>query len=154
MFYIRTVKTSSSSYTIQVVRYKNRKTIIIKHIGSAKTKEDISLLKKKAREHIQKISKQIGLFDDSNKKSADKIIQVSKCEYLGFRYSFMHKIINEIFGLFGFDKLKNKVLLDLVLMRIIEPSSKFHSLELLDEFFGIKYEITDVYRQMKLIPPL
>ena len=149
MFYIRSIKTSLSSRAIQVVRYENRKTIIVKHIGSAKTKEDIFLLKKKAREYIQKITKQIGLFDVLNVKQTGKILQVDKCEYLGFRYSFVYKIINEVFRLFGFERLQNKTLLDLVLIRVLEPSSKLHSLELLDEFFGIKYEITDVYRQMK-----
>jgi len=149
MFYIRKVKTSSSSRSIQVVKYVNRKTIIIKHIGSAKTKEDIFLLEKKAREYIQKITKQIGLFDVLNVKQTGKILQVDRSEYLGFRYSFVYKIINEVFGLFGFERLQNKILLDLVLIRIIEPSSKLHSLELLDEFFGIKYEVTDVYRQLK-----
>ena len=138
-----------SSRAIQVVRYENRKTIIVKHIGSAKTKEDIFLLKKKAREYIQKITKQIGLFDVLNVKQTGKILQVDKCQYLGFRYSFVYKIINEVFRLFGFERLQNKTLLDLVLIRVLEPSSKLHSLELLDEFFGIKYEITDVYRQMK-----
>jgi len=149
MFYIRKVKTSSSSCSIQVVRYENRKTIIVKHIGSAKTKEDIFLLKNKAWEYIQKITKQIGLFDVLNVKQTGKILQVDRLEYLGFRYSFVYKIINEVFRLFGFERLQNKTLLDLVLIRIIEPSSKLHSLELLDEFFGIKYEITDVYRKIK-----
>lgn len=149
MFYIRSVRTSLSSHSIQVVRYENRKTIIVKHIGSAKTKEDVFLLMSKAQKYIQEITKQIGLFDILNSKQTGKILQIDKCEYLGFRYSFVYKIINEVFRLFGFDKLQNKTLLDLVLIRIIEPSSKFHSLELLDEFFGIKYEITDVYRQIK-----
>lgn len=154
MFYIRKVKTSSSSCAIQVVRYENRKTIIVKHIGSAKTKDDILLLRSKAQKYIQEITKQIGLFDASDKNTQGRILQVDKCEYLGFRYTFVYKIINEVFRLFGFDKLEDKLLLDLVLIRIIEPSSKLHSLELLDQFFGIKYEITDVYRQIKSFAPL
>ena len=148
MFYIRSVKTLSSSQAIQVVSYENRKTIIVKHIGSAKTKEEILLLKNKAEKYIQNITKQIGLFDNLNKESTDRVIQVSKCEYLGFRYTLMYKVINEVFDLLGFNQLKSRVLLDIVLIRIIEPSSKFRSLEFLEELFGIKYEITNVYRQM------
>ena len=73
MFYIRSVKTLSSSQAIQVVSYENRKTIIVKHIGSAKTKEEILLLKNKAEKYIQNITKQIGLFDNLNQKNSSKL---------------------------------------------------------------------------------
>src|SRR4030043_2225904 len=38
--------------------------------------------------------------------------------------------------------------IDLVIIRIVEPASKLHSLELLDEFFGIKYLRKDFYRYL------
>jgi len=154
MFYVRETTTASSSRAIQVIRYDNRKTIVVKHIGSAKTKEDILLLiKEKAREYIQTISQQISLFKEFQKNPADKIIQVGNCEYLGVKYSFVYKVIWKIFELFQFSEIDNKPLLDLVLIRIIEPSSKLRSLELLEELFGIKYGITSIYQLMKSSSP-
>src|SRR3989344_3690373 len=36
-------------------------------------------------------------------------------------------------------KIKNNLLLDLVILRIMEPASKLRSIELLEEYFGIKH---------------
>jgi hypothetical protein len=49
---IRTVKTASGSIAVQVVDYRGKRALIRKHIGSAKTKTDLSLLKELAREWI------------------------------------------------------------------------------------------------------
>ena len=44
---LRTVKTSSGSKAVQVVEYVNRKTVILSHIGSAKSDEELLELKKR-----------------------------------------------------------------------------------------------------------
>lgn len=149
MFHVRTTKTSSLSTAVQVVKYQGKKTIIVKHIGSAKNQDEILKLKHIAYELIKKLYSQPGLFDFKDKMSSGKIIQVDKSKYLGVRYTLIHEAINNIFNLFKFDTINNKLLLDLVLIRIIEPASKLHSIELLGEMFGINYKQSHVYRSMQ-----
>ena len=43
MLHIRVVKTKGNSRSVQVYRYKNSLRIIIKHIGSGSTDEEIAL---------------------------------------------------------------------------------------------------------------
>lgn len=147
MYHIRTTKTSSKATAVQVVRYKDRKMIVAAHIGSAHNPEELNVLKKSASAWIEKISKQTSLFS-ANHLSAN-FVQLDKCRYLGVRYGFIHEILTLVIKHFGFCSLTNKKMLaDLIIVRIIEPASKFHSLELLEEFFNTKYLRKDFYRYL------
>ena len=45
MLRIRTVKTGSGATAVQVIYYLNRKRVIYKHIGSAKSNDELEQLK-------------------------------------------------------------------------------------------------------------
>ena len=51
---IRVIKTSSGANAVQVVYYQNRKRVIYKHIGSAKTDKELESLKAVAQDLIVK----------------------------------------------------------------------------------------------------
>ncbi len=153
MFYTRTTKTASGATAVQVVRYENRKKIIVAHIGSAFTEKEILSLKQTARQWIEKISKQRSLLPAKATASVN-LLPLDKCQYLGIRYSFIYEILSEIFVLFKFHLFYNPLLTDLALMRIVEPASKLYSLELLEQYFGIKHERRDFYRQLSLLTNL
>ena len=146
MLRVRTVKTASGSTAIQVVRYEGKRTVVVKHIGSGRNKKEVILLKKEASGWIQDISRQQSLFGRDFEKE-NRIIQLDKCKFLGIRYFFLYEKIKAVFDIIGFSKL-GKLLLDLVIMRIIEPSSKLHSVTLLKQFFGIGITASDIYRGM------
>lgn len=147
MYHIRTAKTSSGAVAVQIVRYANRKLIVIRHIGSAHNQEELSRLKKIALLWIEKESRQKPLFPLDN---SSKIVQIDKCQYMGTRYGFIYEILMQMIKHFGFLSLTSKrIFIDLVIIRIIEPASKLHSLELLEEFFNIKYLRKYFYRDLK-----
>lgn len=79
---------------------------------------------------------------------------MDKLHNLGFRYMFAYETVDRLFRLFRYTALKNRLLLDLVLMRIIQPASKAESLDLLIEFFGIKHSRSLFYRNLKKITAL
>lgn len=41
---VRKVKTASGATAVQVIRYKNGKRIVVRHIGSAHTDEELAVL--------------------------------------------------------------------------------------------------------------
>jgi hypothetical protein len=45
MVKIRVIKTASKKQVVQVIRYENYKRVVLKHIGSASTDEELSQLK-------------------------------------------------------------------------------------------------------------
>lgn len=151
--HVRTVKTSSGATAVQIVRYKKGKTIVVSHIGSAHTEDTLAVLKEEAVRQIDKNTMQKSLFPKEKQKTSP-ILVINKSEYLGTRHTFIYDILSQIFRLFDFHQFKNKILLDLVLMRIIQPVSKLESLEYLSEMFGIEYGKSSLYQALTLFPGL
>lgn len=145
MYSVRTTKTASLATAVQIIRYENRKKIIVKHVGSAHTPQELLALRQTALDWIEKESKQQPLFA-LPKNYVQPLIPLNKCEYLGARYTFMYDVFSQLFHLLKFHKLDNKLLLDLVLMRIVHPVSKLESLEYLSEMFGIPYKEGSLYQ--------
>ena len=153
MFHVRTTKTASGATAIQVVRYQDRKTIVVCHIGSAQKPQEVNSLKQAALQWIERESKQLSLFPQE-RKADSKVLILDKARYLGFRHTFFLEVIGKIFQDFKFNQLKNQLLLDLTMMRIIEPVSKLESLELLGEMFGIHYGKSSLYQAITTFPVL
>lgn len=140
MYSIRKTKTASGATAVQVVKYVNRKRIVAVHIGSARTTEDLKVLRQLASDWIEKTTKQKPLFAQSgNLAPSFSLALVDKCEYLGIRYTFIYEILHKLLARFKFTAFGNQLLNDLVIMRIVEPTSKLKSLELLQEYFGISH---------------
>ena len=121
MFHIRTTKTGSGGTAVQIIRYQNRKMIIIKHLGSTHDKKDLKALKETATLWIEKTTKQQSLFSN---ESVSPTLQLKQCQYVGFRYGLIYESLYQLCKLFKFHRLRNKLLVDLVIARIIEPGSK------------------------------
>lgn len=147
MFHIRTVKTASNATAVQVIRYQDRKRIVVKHIGSAQNAEETLSLKQTAHKWIDQTTKQQNLFP-SARKGGKTLVPIDKLRNLGFRYAFAYETITKLFDLFQFTELDKQLLLDLVLIRIIQPASKLESLKLLSEHFGIEHKRADLYRSI------
>ena len=142
MLYIRVVKTSSGASAVQVVYYRNRKRVIFKHIGSAKTDNELESLKVVAQDLIDNHMPSLSFFQEPK---FNNLLYLDKSEFLGIYYTFFYEVISELISKIGLDKIKNQLLLDLVIIRILEPASKLRSIELLDDYFGIKHRRQSYY---------
>ncbi len=127
MLYIRVVKTSSGASAVQVVYYRNRKRVIFKHIGSAKTDNELESLKIVAQDLIDNHMPSLSFFQEPK---FNNLLYLDKSEFLGIYYTFFYEVISELISKIGLDKIKNQLLLDLVIIRILEPASKLRSIEL------------------------
>ena len=150
MFYLRAIKTASDAIAIQIVRYENRKRIIVKHIGSAHNSEEIASCKQTALDWIERETHQQRLFPQE--KTAPTLTPIEKCLYLGIRYSFIYNVLSQLLRMLKFNKINNQLLMDLVIMRIIQPLSKLESLEYLSEMFGIIYKRGNLYQTIASFP--
>lgn len=144
MYKIRIVRTSSGAKAVQVIRYENRKRIVFKHIGSAHTPDDLHALKDIARGVIDEASKQLALFEAD--QHTNKFISLEQSEFLGVHYLFLYEALSSVCKQIGLDRLGSKFLLDLVIIRIVEPASKLRSMELLEDYFGIHHRRQTFYK--------
>lgn len=146
MLRIRTVTTKSGSTAIQVVQYIGHRAKIVNHIGSAKGDVERNLLIGKAQEWINRYTHQINLFPE-HKQS---VLIVEKSECVGVTHDFAYQFFKSCLGECDLVHLP-PLLLDLAIMRLIEPASKLRTIDLLNRYFRIKYS-QRIYRTLpKLI---
>lgn len=142
---IRKTKTASGATAVQAVRYENRKIVILKHFGSAKTKEELNALIKDAQQWLKRHTGQLSLF---TQEEEGRILHLGVNRCAGIRYSCAYSVLTETLKRIGFTGLDNRLLMDLVIMRILEPSSKLRSIELLKRYFGVTYARRTLYREL------
>ena len=143
MLRTRVVKTASGASAVQVVYYRNRRRVIFKHIGSARNNQELESLILVAQDLIKNTSADIPLFEDVK---LDNLLYLDKCEFLGVYSTFLYEALSEVMTQMGLDKIKKQVLLDMVVIRIIEPASKLRSIELLEYYFGIRHRRQSYYK--------
>lgn len=145
---IRKVRTSSGATAVQIVRYVNRKCIVVKHIGSAKTEQELEILIQEAECTRHELCIQPSLFPIKREETEtlhESHLSLQNVTHL-FAYNKL-RICSQICGLGDLAPLYQ----DLALMRIIEPASKLRTIELLQRYFNISYGERTVYR---LLPQL
>ena len=142
MYKIRQIKYAAGSTSIQVYKIENRKRVIVRHIGTARSEQEKVDLLSLANDFIDRISKQPSLFAE---KDSGNVLYLNQVEFIGVYHSFFYELIFKLIVTIGFDKLKNMLLLDLVIIRIFEPASKLRSIELMDEYFGIRHRRQSYY---------
>ena len=96
-YHVRKVKTGSEATAIQVVKYVNRKRIIIKHFGSAHNKEQERILWDNALRWISEQTKQIDFFEQG-----EQFISLEQFEYLGFQYTFLYETLYKLQSRLGY----------------------------------------------------
>jgi hypothetical protein len=143
MLYVRVVNTASKSKAVQVVYYRNRKRIVYKHIGSGKTEQEISELKLVAQDFIDTYSHTLSMFGEVK---FNNLLYLDKSEFLGVYYTFFYEIVWGLMGNMGLTGIEKQLLLDLVVIRMMEPASKLRSIELLDTYFGITHRRQSYYK--------
>lgn len=136
---IRKVKNSAGNTSVQIGNYYGKNFLLVKHIGSAKTQKELNQLMQVAREYINE--KQISLFNSEPQLDVSQIISANYKRISTYKYFSDHYA--EVFP-----NLDNDVLKNLVIIRLIKPTSKLESIQLLKEYFGIKYSKSTIGRKI------
>lgn len=135
MFRIRKTKTASGASAVQVVSYRSGRTNVFKHIGSAHTEAEISALYDHARAYIERHAGQASLFPT---QTSERTFSLAHTRLLRTTHLFARSFFHACARVCGLNRL-DPVVIDLAMMRIIEPSSKLRALELIERFFAIRY---------------
>ena len=143
MLKIRIVKTGSSAKAVQAVRYTGNKRVVVKHFGSAHTESELNALLQTADQWIQDYTSQLSIFPD---QSFPAVININHCTFLGVYNLFLYELVFELQNQIGFTQLNQQLLNDLVVMRLLEPASKLRSIELIENYFGVKHQRKNFYK--------
>jgi transposase len=141
---VRKTKTTSGATAVQVVRYENRRAVVVKHVGSAHAEQELLALLEAARVWVEQISRQTSLLE----KEEARTILISHAELVGVSHTFAYEVLCDVAARCGFDLGKDRLLIDLAIMRLIEPTSKLRAIELLDRYFGVSYSRRAIYETL------
>lgn len=151
MIKIRTTKTASGKTAVQVVNYSNQKTIILKHLGSAKTEIEVKQLYLQGKQFIESKLGISPLFPELSSLHRRQVVSqlMDSVAIRPTRHLTVYQLLSDWYRHCGFDQLSCELLKDLVIIRLIEPTSKQRSVLLLRRHFLRKYSLTKVYRQLQ-----
>lgn len=150
---VRKVKTASGKIGVQVVERSgfSRRTKVLKHFGSGNNKAEVDNLLVLAQKFLDNEEKTGVLFPEMFETPKYDLVSRQHIKGKAGKHLFAYEFLEGYYKLNGFDDLNNKLLKDLVIMRIIEPCSKLRSISLLDKYFGILYPKNSLYLKLPLI---
>ena len=127
--YVRTVKTASGARAVQIVHSSRRGSRDIEHIGSARDEARLAMLTAVARQRLTVGQGELDLGLDDSPEAGGPL------EITGSRMGHLWEALCRGFDRLGFDEATggDVVFRQLVLARIIEPTSKQDSLRVLQE---------------------
>lgn len=142
---IRTTKTASGATAVQAVFRTQGKTQVVKHFGSVHDAKELKALVTQGQSWVNQENKQQSLFNTQEPRVLPLATARLSHAYHTYAREFLLGVAHKI----GFDALHSELLVDLALMRIIEPASKLRTLELLERYFGVQYSERTLYRTLK-----
>ncbi|MDR0364741.1 MAG: hypothetical protein LBH92_06980, partial [Bacteroidales bacterium] len=102
-------------------------------------------LKEAAQDLIETHTPPFPAFQDTH---PGNLLYLDKIKFMGVYYTFFYEVIDSLIYKTGFDRIVEQLLLDLVIIRIPEPASKARSIELLEDYFGIKHRRQNFYKSV------
>lgn len=133
MAYVRTVKTASGAVAVQIVHSSRKGSRTIEHLGSAHTDAEVEALKVAAARRLAggQGELDLGIEDPAERAAArDEPLPITST-----RMEHLWDALSRAYDALGLDEAAqgDEVFRQLVLARIIEPTSKEDSIRVLDE---------------------
>lgn len=143
--WIRTVKTKSESFAIQVVSKHHGKLTIHKHIGSYKTEREKIPLIFAANIFIRDHDNiQQNMWEHHKESLRPTSVKITQSQPL-----FLYRLLAGVYEQLGLNSLGDEVIKDLILARLYQPVSKRETVDILTDTFGKQYSLKTVYRHLK-----
>ena len=128
---------------MQVVRYTHERVVVLKHVGSAHDQAGVDRLVQEGLAWYE-AQEQGTLFPAAAKPA----LTLEGTEFLGAWHTLAHTVLSGVAEHCGLHALGDPLLLDLAIIRLVEPTSKLRSLQLIEDYFGIHHARRSFYRRL------
>lgn len=132
--FIRKLKNSSGSITVQIIAKASGKYRVVKTIGCGHSEQDLQKLSYLAKQELERISSQGKLFISENDTVVEHVF--STLGNANVRTVGPEIIFGKIYDSIGFGKLHEELFRHLVIARLAFPLSKLKTIEYLYRFQG------------------
>lgn len=138
------VRTASGARAIQLIRYERATRVVVKHVGSAHTDEELAVLQREAQILRKQLCQQPSL---EFEQEPSRLLHRDHLHLSAVTHQLAYDALRCCSQHCGLGSLPS-LYQDLALMRIIEPTSKLRTLKLLHRYFNIAYAPRTVYRRL------
>lgn len=165
---MRKVRTASGAVAVQVVAKQRGRREILAHVGSAHTDAELGILLEKARMMALGDQSQLDFEVPARTESVDDVAAATAPRLFGPRAKskgapvgpgrtmatssrLLHEAIGRTYDGLGFDAVGDEVFRDLVIARIVEPTSKLDSLRVLTDLGAKTVSYRTIQRHLRSI---
>ena len=165
MAYVRKVRTASGAVAVQVARKEAGKVMIIEHVGSARTDAELGVLLQRARGLVDglqevldlEVARRVARLDevsdwrppDQQQPVADAVAGPGRTVATNSR--LLYEAIGAVYDALGFDALADVVFKDLVIARVVEPTSKLDSARVLTDLGADTVSYRTIRRHLRSV---
>lgn len=141
MAFVRRVKTASGATAVQIAERVGGRDRVIEHLGSAHNDRDLAALLETARDRLHPGQGELDLTGGA--------VPAGHAVITGRRHVVLWQVLTQAYARLGFDMVGDAAFAQLVLARIVEPTSKADSLRVLDEL-GVEHaSLRTMFRTLK-----
>lgn len=165
MAYVRKVRTASGAVAVQVARKEAGKVVIIEHVGSAHSDAELGILLQRARGLIDglqevldlEVSRRVARLSevpdwrppDQQRPVAEAVAGPGQTAATNSR--LLYAAVGAVYDELGFGVLGDAVFKDLVIARIVEPTSKLDSARVLTDLGVDAVSYSTIQRHLRMV---
>lgn len=171
MAYVRKVRTTSGAVAVQVARKDHGRVVILAHLGSAHTDAELGILLERARgivtdgQHaldIEVAARAQSMADVPDYReptlweaaSQPKVVSVAPPGRTTATSSrLLYDVLGNVYDWLGFDVVAGRVFRDLVIARIVEPTSKLDASRVLADLGATTVSYRTIARHLDQMGP-
>lgn len=142
--FLRKLKNRSGSVSVQIISKSTGKYKVLKTIGSSSDEREVQKFVYLAKQEIERISQQPGLFISESDTIVEQVF--SSLNNASIRTVGPEIIFGKIYDKIGFGAIQEELFRHLVLARLAFPLSKLKTIDYLYRFQGVILDIDAVYR--------
>jgi len=150
--FVRKKRNRSGTVSVVIVRKLSGAYSELRTVGTGSSASEIARLVAEGKDWIHRQNATGDIFDNYEQQAAER-------ENVEFFFNNIENILldgtgqllNRVYGMIGFDRIKDAVLKELVIARICQPRSKAATVEYLKSHFDEDIDLNKIYRYLDVL---
>ena len=163
MAYVRKVRTATGAVAVQVARKDGGRVVILEHVGSAHTDAELGILLERARRVVDglmevldfEVSRRVAQIaevpDWRPAEAASRPVLAAPGRTAATSSRLLYSVLGAVYDWLGFGVVDDAVFRDLVIARIVEPTSKADARRVLGDLGATVMSYKTIQRHLALI---
>ncbi len=144
--FVRKNHNLSGTTSVQIISKQNGKYKVMETVGTSRNPEEIEKLAIEAQNKIDFPSDQLQLFSILSKTDLAIKNFVDNLSNLQIHTAGPEIILGTLFDRIGFNAINDSLFRDIVITRLVYPTSKLKTVDYLRRYRGVKIEVDSIYR--------